>query len=60
MSYSDRLDRLERAMGGDDERRFCGPWGHRCADPEAPHDEFTINIGALRGRAEDDDKERDN
>jgi hypothetical protein len=54
MSHGGRLDRLERALGGEPERQFCGPWGHRCADAEAPHDEFTLRVDLAR---DDDDRD---
>jgi hypothetical protein len=45
MSYRGRVDRLERALGGPEERPICGPGDvHRCADPEAEHRTFTIRI----------------
>ena len=51
-----RLDALERVLGGANPgREFCGPWGHRCDDPAAPHREFTLRIG---DRAEDQDGAR--
>ena len=44
MALNDRIDRLERTMGGDEERHICGDGLPPCDRPDLPHDRFTFTI----------------